>query len=136
MLDKTLPEGMVFPFDFGFVPGTKGEDGDPVDVAVLADAPLFPGCVAECRLIGMLPAQQQEGKQRIRNDRYFAVAVTSRRYGEVEDCRSLPDAVLEQYVQFFADYNRLEGRKFSPEAIRGPRFAVKAMRRSLSREEF
>ena len=51
-LSKILPEGMVFPYDFGFVPGTKAEDGDPLDVLVLTDEPLFPGCLVDSRLIG------------------------------------------------------------------------------------
>src|SRR4051812_5252350 len=50
ILKKTLPEGHVFPFDFGFVPRTKAEDGDPVDVLLLMDAPTFPGCVVETRI--------------------------------------------------------------------------------------
>src|ERR1700760_1738804 len=59
-LSKILPEGMVFPYDFGFVPGTKAEDGDPLDVLVLTDEPLFPGCLVECSLIGVLKAEQKE----------------------------------------------------------------------------
>src|SRR3954463_10845866 len=69
VLKKTLPEGHVFPFDFGFVPRTKGEDGDPVDVLMLMDAPTFPGCVVNCRIIGCLEAKQQEEGKWIRNDR-------------------------------------------------------------------
>ena len=47
-LSKVMPEGMVFPYDFGFVPSTKAEDGDPLDVLVLTDDPLFPGCFVDC----------------------------------------------------------------------------------------
>jgi inorganic pyrophosphatase len=53
-LSKIMPEGMVFPYDFGFVPGTKAEDGDPLDVLVLTDEPLFPGCLVECTLVGVI----------------------------------------------------------------------------------
>ena len=60
-LDRTLPSGMTFPFDFGFIPRTMAEDGDPLDAIVLLDAPAFPGCVVETRLIGILEAEQQEG---------------------------------------------------------------------------
>ena len=52
-LSKVI-EGMMFPYDFGFVPSTKAEDGDPLDVLVLTDEPLFPGCLVECSLIGVL----------------------------------------------------------------------------------
>src|SRR5947209_380551 len=52
-LKKVLPSGMVFPYDFGFLPSTKAEDGDPLDVLVLMDEPAFPGCVLACRVIGV-----------------------------------------------------------------------------------
>jgi len=53
-LKKVLPTGMAFPYDFGFVPSTKAEDGDPIDVLVLMDEPAFPGCVLNCRPIGVI----------------------------------------------------------------------------------
>src|SRR5688572_32148113 len=59
-LSKVMPEGHVFPFDFGFLPRTKGEDGDPIDVLVLMDEPVVPGCVVECRLIGVFQINQTE----------------------------------------------------------------------------
>src|SRR4051812_15075878 len=73
-LSKILPEGMVFPYDFGFVPATKGDDGDPLDVLVLTDEPLFPGCVVECRLIGVIELTQEEAGKKERNDRLIAAA--------------------------------------------------------------
>src|SRR5437660_7037069 len=62
-LSKVLPEGMIFPYDFGFIPGTKAEDGDPLDVLVLVDAPTFPGCEVEARVIGVIKANQKEGEK-------------------------------------------------------------------------
>ena len=50
-LKKVLPTGMAFPYDFGFVPSTEAEDGDPIDVLILMDGPAFPGCVLKCRPI-------------------------------------------------------------------------------------
>src|SRR5881398_2938674 len=50
-LKKVLPEGMVFPYDFGFIPSTKAEDGDPIDVLLLMDEPAYPGCLIECRVV-------------------------------------------------------------------------------------
>ena len=55
-LSGVLPAGAVFPFDFGFVPQTLGQDGDPLDVLVLMDEPVFPGCLVPCRLIGVIEA--------------------------------------------------------------------------------
>jgi inorganic pyrophosphatase len=61
-LKKVLPAGMTFPYDFGFVPSTKAEDGDPVDVLVLMDEPAFPGCVLSCRPIGVIEGEQGTGR--------------------------------------------------------------------------
>ena len=67
---------MTFPFDFGFVPSTLGEDGDPLDILVLMDAPVVPGCVIRARLIGAIEAKQKaKGESWERNDRLIAVAV-------------------------------------------------------------
>jgi inorganic pyrophosphatase len=62
-LSKILPDGMVFPYDFGFVPGTKAEDGDPLDVPVLTDEPLFPGCLVACTLVGVIELRQEESRK-------------------------------------------------------------------------
>jgi inorganic pyrophosphatase len=59
-LKRVLPAGMAFPYDFGFVPQTEAEDGDPLDVLLLMEEPAFPGCVIDCRLIGMIEGEQQE----------------------------------------------------------------------------
>ena len=59
-LHKMLPRGASFPFDFGFIPGTRGEDGDPLDVLVLAEEPLPQGCLVTVRLLGILEAEQTE----------------------------------------------------------------------------
>src|SRR3977135_2963584 len=72
-LKKVLPCGMSFPYDFGFVPSTEADDGDPVDVLVLMDEPAFPGCVLQCRPIGVIHGEQGDKKKKVRNDRIIAV---------------------------------------------------------------
>src|SRR5277367_6893216 len=72
-LKKVLPAGMTFPYDFGSVPSTKADDGDPVDVLVLMDEPAFAGCVLSCRPIGVIQGEQGDKKKKIRNDRIVAV---------------------------------------------------------------
>src|SRR5436190_6480459 len=67
-LKRVLPAGMTFPYDFGFVPSTVAGDGDPVDVLVLMDQPAFPGCLMECRLLGVIHGEKRSGKQREEND--------------------------------------------------------------------
>src|ERR1700756_4859951 len=77
MLGGLLPEGMMFPFDFGFIPSTLGDDGDPVDILVLMDAPAHVGCLIEIRLIGAISAEQiQDGKKET-NNRLLGIAVHS-----------------------------------------------------------
>src|SRR5262245_41292422 len=87
-LSKVLPQGMSFPHDFGFIPATRGEDGDPLDVLLLMDEPSFVGCVVPARLIGVLEAEQTEDGKTVRNDRLVAVIET--RYNPAE-CRTLEE---------------------------------------------
>src|SRR5919199_1807176 len=77
-LGGVLPAGASFPFDFGFLPATRGGDGDPLDVLVLMDEPAFAGCLVTVRLLGVIEAEQTEGDATTRNDRLIAVAATSR----------------------------------------------------------
>src|SRR5437763_9818643 len=69
MLGGLLPEGMMFPFDFGFIPSTLGEDGDPLDIMVLMDAPAHVGCLIDVRIIGVIAAQQTAKGKSETNDR-------------------------------------------------------------------
>ena len=114
-LKKLLPAGAVFPFDFGFVPGTKGEDGDPLDVLVIMDEPAYPGIIVECRIIGALKARQTEkdGKT-VENDRYIAVSVASQMYSDLKELRDLNKHVQDDIQHFFVSYNEEEGRIFQP----------------------
>src|SRR4030088_3418210 len=59
-LGGLLPEGMMFPFDFGFIPSTLADDGDPLDIMVLMDAPAHVGCLIDVRIIGVITAKQRE----------------------------------------------------------------------------
>lgn len=117
-LHNVLPLGVVFPFDFGFVPGTRGEDGDPLDVLVLMDEPTFPGVVVPCRLVGVIEARQRPRDDRrakaIRNDRLVAVADKSHRHGDVRALADLGDAMLAEIERFFVFYNDQKGVRFEP----------------------
>jgi inorganic pyrophosphatase len=114
-LKKILPVGAVFPFDFGFIPGTKGEDGDPLDVLVIMNEPAYPGCVVECRIIGALKAKQTErdGKAE-ENDRLIAVSVVSTSYSEVRSLKDINKNILDEIEHFFISYNEQAGKKFEP----------------------
>ena len=76
-LSMVMPEGMTFPYDFGFLPNTKFEDGDPLDVLILSDEPTFPACQIDCRIIGVIKAEQKKNGKETRNDRLIAVAAAS-----------------------------------------------------------
>lgn len=113
-LKKVLPAGAVFPFDFGFLPGTKGGDGDPLDVLVILDEPAFPGCVVECRIIGALKALQSEKEGMERNDRLIGVAVASHTYHDIADIGDLNEQVRDEIRHFFISYNEQAGKRFEP----------------------
>lgn len=106
-LSKVMPEGMMFPYDFGFVPATEADDGDPLDVLVLTDAPLFPGCQVDCRLIGVIQAEQEQEGEITRNDRLIAVAEASLLYSETRTLEDLNSIVLKQIDEFFVNYQRV-----------------------------
>jgi inorganic pyrophosphatase len=108
-LSKVMPEGMMFPYDFGFVPSTKAEDGDPLDVLVLTDEPLFPGCLVECSIIGALKAEQKEKRHTNRNDRLIAVADQSLLYSDIKRLKDLNPKVMEQIEAFFINYQKVRG---------------------------
>jgi inorganic pyrophosphatase len=84
VLKKVLPAGMSFPYDFGFVPSTLAEDGDPVDVLVLMDEPAFSGCILKCRLVGVIEGEEINGRKKIRNDRLVAVERANHSYAAVQ----------------------------------------------------
>lgn len=119
-LSKILPLGASFPFDFGFIPSTRAEDGDALDVLVLIDEPAFPGCVVSARLIGVLEAEQTEDGATIRNDRLVAVVETPYNMPEFKHINELSTHRLDEIEHFFISYNQMEGRQFRPLGREGP----------------
>lgn len=114
-LSKVMPAGMVFPFDFGYIPGTTGEDGDPIDVLIISELQTFTGCVADCKIIGGIKASQQERDgERMRNDRIIAIPIVSVQYSSVKKLSELPDSVMDQLENFFKNYNEQAGKVFNP----------------------
>jgi inorganic pyrophosphatase len=114
-LKKILPSGMVFPYDFGFVPNTKGQDGDQLDVIVISEFCSFPGCMIRCRVIGGIKAEQSAAKgkkQTIRNDRFIAIPKCSNIFEKVKEVSDLPETILKELEDFFIDYNKIEGKEF------------------------
>ena len=114
-LSKTLPLGTAFPFHFGFVPSTIGQDGDPLDILIIMEDMAFPGCYVESRLLGVLEAKQKEkGKKPERNDRIVALSVHSVLFENIQTVKELNRHLVSQIENFFINYNRQEGKKFTP----------------------
>ena len=132
-LSKVLPQGLVFPLHFGFLPGTKGDDGDPLNVIILMDEMTFPGNVVECKELGIIEAKQTDknGKT-MRNDRILATAVESKRYSELKSVKQVDKYLLDEITKFFITYNAMRGKKFTPIAYRGPSRAINLVKKQLT----
>ena len=119
-LKKVLPAGMAFPYDFGFFPSTKAEDGDPTDVLVLMDEPAFPGCLLKCRIIGVIEGQQGKKKKGERNDRIIAIEEANHSYAHVHHVKELGNKFVQELEEFFVNYHDLQGKKYRILAVKGP----------------
>jgi inorganic pyrophosphatase len=130
-LKKVLPTGMTFPYDFGFVPRTRAEDGDPVDVLVLMDEPAFPGCVLKCRLIGIIEGEQGEKKDWERNDRIVAVERDNHSWADIKTIDDLGKQFLKELETFFVNYHDLTGKQFRVLDAKGPKPARKRIEEGI-----
>jgi inorganic pyrophosphatase len=128
-LSKILPAGLVFPFDFGMIPGTKGEDGDPLDMIVISESGTFPGCLVDCRIIGALQAEQTERNgDTMRNDRFIGIPEVSQLFSAVLTLNDLPENILNQVEAFFKNYNEQAGKEFKVTARLTARQAAKLLK--------
>lgn len=128
-LSKALPEGMTFPYNFGFIPSTEAEDGDPVDVLVLHEEPLIPGCLVKVRLAAVLKAEQGEKGKTIRNDRLLGFALSKESLTPVGG-REVNGKLLGEIGYFFMSYNKLEGRDFKVLGHAGPKKALAIVKKA------
>lgn len=119
-LSGVLPLGASFPFDFGYIPATKGEDGDALDILILMDEPVFPGCLVPAKLIGVIEAEQTEAGETSRNDRLIAVAADSRNHSQVRFLGDLNSNALAEIEHFFVSYNEAKGKEFKVLGRAGP----------------
>jgi inorganic pyrophosphatase len=129
-IKKKLAEGLVFPFDFGFIPGTRGEDGGPLDIMVIAEFSTFPGCVMDCRVIGCIQAVQSTGNKKIRNDRYLAISEHSESFKKVNSIEQLPPQILTDIEQFLINYISAEGKEISLSGTLSARQALESLKAS------
>jgi inorganic pyrophosphatase len=129
-LKKVLPAGMVFPYDFGFLPQTLAPDGDPIDVLLLMDEPAFPGVAIKARLIGVIEGEQVDGKDRIRNDRLVAVAEANHMYASIRKLSDLPSKWLKELQVFFVNYHNLEGKQYKLLGCRGTKQGMRLVKQA------
>lgn len=103
-LDRVLYASVRYPYDYGFIPNTLADDGDPLDGMVLMDQPTFPGCVITARPIGML--EMIDGGDR--DEKIFCVPDDDPRYKEVKSLKDIASHRLEEIAEFFRTYKNLE----------------------------
>ena len=127
-LTKSLLTGLTYPHDWGFVPSTKADDGDPLDIMVIHDAATFPGLVITCRVIGILQIEQKSKSKSERNDRLFAVPRRSHSEQALEDVRDLTRPIQEELEKFFIATDELEDKKLKIIGWKGPKVAVQAIK--------
>lgn len=132
-LSGLLPAGMSFPLDFGFIPGTLAEDGDPLDVLVIGDEPSAVGCLAQIKIMGVIKAEQTEKGKTCRNDRLVARVAKSIAYGHASHIDNLGNPFVQHLGQFFVNYNDLKGKTFKVLSIAGPDEAMRLIERAAAR---
>ncbi len=133
-LKAVLPEGTAFPYDFGFIPSTLGEDGDPVDLLLFLDSPAVVGCILSARLIGVIEVRQREtGGDWVSNDRLLGVATHAHTHDHVHTLEDLRPHLLDEIEQFFAHYVGSQGREFEPTGRAGPDRARVLVKEAMAR---
>ena len=135
VLKTVLAKGLRFPFDFGSIPGTVADDGDPLDALVLMDEPAFTGCLVETRLIGVIEAEQTKDGKKERNDRLVAVAAESPTHGKIESINDLDETLVKEIEHFFVFYNRERGKEFKPLGRFGPKRATRLVRKHARKKK-
>lgn len=127
-LSKMLPHGLCFPYDFGFIPSTLGQDGDALDIMLIFEEATFTGCLVTARLIGVLEAKQGRARKKmVRNDRLIGVIETERNPSNLKTIQDLGKQRLGAIENFFVTYNALEGKTFYPLGFHGPKQAKKLL---------
>ncbi|MDD5088735.1 MAG: inorganic diphosphatase [bacterium] len=106
-LDRPLYSPMHYPGDYGFIPGTLAEDGDPLDIVVLMDEPSFPGCLIHCRPLGVLVMKDEKGV----DEKILAVPLSDPTYETFQRLDNVPPHFLRSMDHFFRIYKELENKE-------------------------
>ena len=132
-LSRPLTYGLTYPFDWGFVPGTRASDGDPLDAMLMWDTATFPGVVISCRALGIVKVDQkkQGTSRRERNDRVVAMPLKAPRFDQIRTPRDLAGRIRRELEQFFVEVTALEGKDVRILGWEGPDAALRLIKRSL-----
>lgn len=134
-LSRVLPQGFVFPFDFGFIPSTAADDGDPLDVIVLMDEPAHVGCSLQVRLIGVIRLVQTDKEQKSQNDRLIGVTVQSFEYKDARSIEDLNQNFLKEITEFMGLYNKNSDTQDEVTGVEGPEKALEVLQNAIARFE-
>ncbi len=120
-LDRVLHSAVYYPADYGFIPRTYCDDGDPLDVLVLSQEPVYPLTIVQARAIGVMRMRDEKGI----DDKIVAVSVHDPAFAEYTDKAQLPSHVLRQVRRFFEDYKALENKQVVVDDMLGPSDAIR-----------
>ena len=133
-LQKLLPPGQLFPFNFGFLPSTVGGDGDPLDVLLLCEEPVAVGTLVLGKVTAVLEAEQTQDGKTNRNDRLIAIPLEAKSRKLVRPGVHLEAKLTESIEKFFIIYNQLQGRGFKPLGTHGEERALQIIRQAMRQE--
>jgi inorganic pyrophosphatase len=126
-LDRVLYSAVHYPADYGFIPRTFCDDGDPLDALVLGQEPVYPLTLVEARAIGVMRMRDEKGI----DDKIVAVSVHDPAFASYTDKKQLPAHLLLELRRFFEDYKALEHKQVIVEDLLGPEEAVAIIRDAL-----
>jgi inorganic pyrophosphatase len=126
-LDRVLHSAVYYPADYGFIPRTFCDDGDPLDALVLGQEAVYPLTIVEARAIGVMRMRDEKGI----DDKIVAISVRDPAFADYTDKSQLPAHVLREIRRFFEDYKTLEHKQVIVEDLLGPSQAVQILREAL-----
>jgi inorganic pyrophosphatase len=132
-LSRVLPQGFIFPFEFGFIPSTAAEDGDPLDVIVLMDEPAHVGCILTIRLIGVIKLVETEEGKKTQNDRLMGVSVHTFEYDTVKTVSDLKETLVKQISDFLVLYNKDSDKQAEITGVDGPERATELLEKAIAK---